>query len=58
MVLVPGEPVSKVRPRFSRRAKGVRTYTPSKILKYDELVRYHVLAELQKIGIKPIAKQK
>lgn len=56
-IIIPGEPASKARPRFSRTTKGVRTYTPTKTLKYEELVRYHALAERQKIGIKPIAKQ-
>lgn len=56
-IIIPGEPASKARPRFSRTVKGVRTYTPTKTLKYEELVRYHALAERQKKGIKPIAKQ-
>ena len=56
-IIIPGEPASRARPRFARAQKGVRTYTPTKTLKYEELVRYHALAERQKIGIKPVAKQ-
>lgn len=56
-IIIPGEPASKARPRFSRTAKGVRTYTPTKTLKYEELVRYHALAERQKQGIKQVSKQ-
>ncbi|MCT6890500.1 MAG: RusA family crossover junction endodeoxyribonuclease, partial [Lactobacillus sp.] len=42
---MPGEPTSKARPRFARTQKGVRTYTPTRTLKYEELVRYYALTE-------------
>lgn len=36
---VPGKPVGKQRPRFSRTCTGVRTYTPRKTQEYENLVR-------------------
>lgn len=36
---VPGKPVGKQRPRFSRTYTGVRTYTPQKTQEYENLVR-------------------
>lgn len=36
---VPGKPVGKQRPRFSRTYTGVRTYTPRKTQEYEDLVR-------------------
>lgn len=36
---VPGKPVGKQRPRFSRTLVGVRTYTPRKTQEYEDLVR-------------------
>ena len=36
---VPGKPVGKQRPRFSRTCTGVRTYTPRKTQEYEDLVR-------------------
>lgn len=36
---VPGKPVGKQRPRFSRTCTGVRTYTPRKTQDYEDLVR-------------------
>lgn len=38
--VVPGEPQSKERPRTVRRAGGVRTYTPAKTRRYEDIVRY------------------
>lgn len=38
--VVPGEPQSKERPRTVRRAGGVRTYTPAKTHRYEDIVRY------------------
>ena len=43
MFVVPGEPQSKERPRTVRRAGGVRTYTPQKTHRYEDLVRYFAL---------------
>lgn len=37
--IVPGKPVGKQRPRFSRTYTGVRTYTPQKTQEYENLVR-------------------
>lgn len=37
--IVPGKPVGKQRPRFSRTCTGVRTYTPRKTQEYENLVR-------------------
>lgn len=36
---VPGKPVGKQRPRFSRQGTAVRTYTPRKTAEYENLVR-------------------
>lgn len=36
---VPGKPVGKQRPRFSRTFTGIRTYTPRKTQEYENLVR-------------------
>lgn len=38
--VIPGEPQSKERPRTVRRASGVRTYTPAKTHRYEDIVRY------------------
>lgn len=37
--VVPGKPMGKQRPRFSRTSTGVRTYTPRKTQEYEDLVR-------------------
>lgn len=44
---IPGEPGSKGRPRFSRRGGYVKTYTDSKTVEYENLVR---LSFMQQIG--------
>ena len=36
---VPGTPVAKGRPRFSRQGPFVRTYTPDKTYRYEQLVQ-------------------
>ena len=36
---VPGIPVAKGRPRFSRQGPYVRTYTPDKTYRYEQLVQ-------------------
>ena len=36
---VPGCPVAKGRPRFSRQGPYVRTYTPNKTYRYEQLVQ-------------------
>ena len=46
---VPGKPVGKQRPRFSRTCTGVRTYTPRKTQEYEDLVR---------ISYRQVSKQK
>ena len=46
---VPGKPVGKQRPRFSRTLAGVRTYTPRKTQEYEDLVR---------ISYRAVSKQK
>lgn len=46
---VPGKPVGKQRPRFSRTFTGVRTYTPRKTAEYESLVR---------ISYRQVSKQK
>lgn len=46
---VPGKPVGKQRPRFSRTYTGVRTYTPRKTQEYEDLVR---------ISYRAVSKQK
>ncbi|RMC46569.1 RusA family crossover junction endodeoxyribonuclease [Lactobacillus sp. ESL0230] len=38
--IVPGEPKSKARPRFSRQNDHVITYTPDKTHHYEDQVRY------------------
>ena len=46
---VPGKPVGKQRPRFSRTCTGVMTYTPQKTAEYENLVR---------ISYRQVSKQK
>ena len=41
---VPGKPVGKQRPRFSRRGTAVRTYTPRQTAEYERLVRVSYIA--------------
>jgi len=36
---VPGVPVSKQRPKFSRQGKFIRTYTPEQTVNYENLVK-------------------
>ena len=38
--IVPGVPVAKGRPKFSRRGNFVKTYTPEKTANYETLVRF------------------
>lgn len=47
--VVPGKPMGKQRPRFSRTSTGVRTYTPRKTQEYEDLVR---------ISYRQVSKQK
>ena len=37
---IPGEPVAKGRPNFSRQGNFVRAYTPEKTTNYETLVRF------------------
>lgn len=46
VLMIPGTPVGKGRPRFSARGKYVHTYTPEKTANYEALVR----AEWEKKG--------
>lgn len=41
---VPGKPVGKQRPRFSRRGTAVRTYTPRQTTEYERLVKESYIA--------------
>lgn len=41
---VPGKPVGKQRPRFSRQGTAVRTYTPRKTADYERLVKESYIA--------------
>ena len=41
---VPGKPVGKQRPRFSRQGTAVRTYTPRQTAEYERLVRVSYIA--------------
>ena len=50
---VPGEPVGKQRPRFSR--KSGRTYTPEKTVNYETLVR---LSYQQQVDAEPFERDK
>lgn len=36
---IPGEPMGKQRPKFSRRGNYVHTYTPDKTVSYENLVK-------------------
>lgn len=47
--VVPGKPMGKQRPRFSRTCTRVRTYTPRKTQEYEDLVR---------ISYRQVSKQK
>lgn len=38
-ITIPGEPVGKGRPRFSRQGAFVRTYTPDKTVSYENLIK-------------------
>ncbi|RMC36940.1 RusA family crossover junction endodeoxyribonuclease, partial [Lactobacillus sp. ESL0236] len=54
--IVPGEPKSKARPRFSRRGGHVITYTPDDTHDYENQVRYSAQIARQKYNInKPIS---
>lgn len=53
VINIPGIPVGKQRPRFARRGKFVKTYTPMRTAKYEETV---VLYARQTMGRKePLA---
>lgn len=41
---IPGTPVGKGRPKFSRAGAGVRTYTPEKTASYETLVKWSYTA--------------
>ena len=41
---VPGKPLGKQRPRFSRRGTAVRTYTPRQTAEYERLVKESYIA--------------
>lgn len=38
---VPGKPIAKGRPRFSRRGGHVRTYTPDATVRFEDLVAFY-----------------
>lgn len=44
---VPGNPVGKGRPKFSRTPAGVRTYTPEKTVSYEALVKWAYIEAYQ-----------
>jgi Holliday junction resolvase RusA-like endonuclease len=48
--VIPGEPVAKGRPRFVRAGKFVRTYTPDKSARFEQLVKL----EAQNAGVELI----
>lgn len=54
---VPGKPVGKQRPKFSRTFTGVRTYTPRKTQEYEDLVRISYRAaskqKLEGLSVQP-----
>lgn len=52
--LIPGQPVAKGRPRFSRRGAGVVAYTPAKTASYENLVKLAATAAMH--GIEPTAR--
>ncbi|RMC24443.1 MULTISPECIES: RusA family crossover junction endodeoxyribonuclease [unclassified Lactobacillus] len=55
--IVPGEPKSKARPRFSRRGGHVITYTPDDTHDYENQVRYSAQVARRAHNInKPISK--
>lgn len=49
---VPGQPVAKQRPKFARMGSFVRTYTPTKTVNYESLVR--LAASEQMNGARPL----
>lgn len=40
VIEIPGKPIGKGRPKFSRQGNFVRTYTPEKTASYENFVRY------------------
>jgi len=40
IIEIPGKPIGKGRPKFSRQGNFVRTYTPEKTVSYENFVRY------------------
>lgn len=42
---IPGEPMGKQRPKFSRKGKFVKTYTPQKTVNYETYVKQCFLME-------------
>lgn len=53
--VVPGDPQSKARPRFTRRGNFVSTYTPKDTQSYEALVRYCAAKARKQKGLKPIS---
>lgn len=45
---VPGEPIGKGRPRFSKQGNFVRTYTPEKTVSYENLVKLEYERQCEK----------
>lgn len=45
---VPGEPIGKGRPRFSKQGNFVRTYTPEKTASYENLVKLEYERQCEK----------
>ena len=37
---IPGKPIAKGRPRFARRGKFTKTYTPKETANYETLIKY------------------
>jgi len=44
--VIPGQPVAKGRPKFSRRGKAVVAYTPAKTASYENLVKLAATAAM------------
>lgn len=48
--VVEGDPVPKARPRIVRIGKGVRAYTPSKTVNYEQLVGLRAMQAMRAAG--------
>lgn len=50
VLVIPGVPVAKGRPRFSRAGAYIRTYTPEKTVRFEDSIRLYA----QVAGVRPI----